>query len=93
MPKVPVDVIFSPSPDHDASVTSYVLDVYREGDSVSDGPVITANLGKPAVAGDEILINLDATMDQVSGGTYFMVLRAVGPGGSSPNAVSPLFSK
>ena len=60
---------------------------------ISDRPVISTNLGKPGVTNGLISLNIDSTMDLTPGGTYYLVLRAVGPDGESNNAVSSLFSK
>ena len=84
---------FTPSPDHDTAVSSYVLDVHRDGEAIEDRPVISTNIGRPAVVNGAITINIDSTMDQTPGGTYYVVLRAIGPGGASNDAVSALFSK
>jgi hypothetical protein len=88
-----MELAFTPSPDHDAGVTSYVLDVHRDGDPIDARPVISANLGKPQISNGTVQLNIDSTMDLVPGGTYYYVVRSLGPSGTSPDAVSPLFSK
>jgi hypothetical protein len=92
VPKVPVSISFTPSPD-DPIVTSYAIDVHHDGDPITMRPVISSNLGKPAIVNGAITLNIDSTMDLVPGGTYYIVLRALGPGGASPDVTSMLFSK
>ena len=70
-----------------------MLDVHRDGDPITAVPVISVNLGKPPAVNGVIQMNIDSTMDRVAGGTYYYVVRALAPGGASPDAVSPLFSK
>jgi len=93
VPKVAIEMTFTPSSDHDTAVSSYVLDVHRDGDAITDRPVVSTNIGKPPVSDGAVTINIDSTMDLAPGGTYYVVLRAVGPGGSSTDTVSALFSK
>ena len=93
VPKVPIRLSFTPSPDQDSGVTSYAIAVHRDGDALSDRPVASASLGMPAVTDGTITVNIDATMDLTPGGTYYIVVRAIGPGGESTDAVSGLFSK
>jgi regulation of enolase protein 1 (concanavalin A-like superfamily) len=93
VPKVPIRLSFTPSPDQDAGVTSYAVAVHRDGDALSDPPVASGSLGMPAVTDGTITVNIDSTMDRTHGGTYYVVVRAIGPGGESTDAVSGLFSK
>jgi hypothetical protein len=93
VPKVPIGLRFTPPSDHDWNVTSYTIEVRRDGSSATSAPLVTGNLGKPPVSNGVIELNIDETMDQVPGGTYFLMLRAIGPGGASDGVLSPLFSK
>ena len=93
VPYHPFELVFVPSPDHDAIVTSYVLDVHRGGDPPTASPWISASLGKPDVWNGVIEMNIDSIINAVPDGDYYVVVRALAAGGASPDAVSPLLSK
>jgi hypothetical protein len=93
VPKVSIGMSFTPSPDHDTGVSWYQLELHGDGDLLTDKPLVITNLGKPAVLNGAIELKIDASLDLVPGGTYYIVLKAVGPGGTSAEAISSLFSK
>ena len=63
------------------------------GDDVTAPPIVSSDIGKPVPSDGVIVFNIFATIDQVPGGTYYVALRAVGPGGSSIAVPSELFTK
>jgi hypothetical protein len=87
---------FTPSPDHSrlasdgtAWVTRYDLGFYQQG---ATSPFQVASLGKPAPQSDgQIRINLSTLTLPSAGIVYEARVTAVGPGGSTPSAVSNTF--
>jgi hypothetical protein len=92
-PKPGLVISFAPSPDHDVSVTSYVVDLHTAGDAVTAPPIVSSDIGKPVPSDGVIVFNIFATIDQIPGGTYYVALRAVGPDGSSAAVASDPFTK
>ena len=94
----PTRAEFTPSPDHNtvvsgtALVSSYSLDFFLPGASA---PFRTASLGKPAPDPDGI-IRVDLTQIfigwPIAGTTYVADVSAVGPGGTTPSALSNTFA-
>jgi hypothetical protein len=81
--------IFSPSPDHDSLVNSYLLEVFAAGANPGTAsPIATQNLGKPAVVNGEITADVTATINALSPGSYQATVSAVGSGGSSRSAAA-----
>jgi hypothetical protein len=60
---------------------------------VSATPAATGNLGKPTVVGGEISVDISSLVDPLASGSYYAVVTAVGPGGSSSSSPSATFSK
>jgi regulation of enolase protein 1 (concanavalin A-like superfamily) len=89
----PTTLVFVASPDHNTGVTSYVLALHRAGDPVTSNPVATRDLGRPAIVGGEISVNISTTVDPLPAGSYYAVVRAIGPGGTSASAPSATFTK
>jgi hypothetical protein len=90
---------FDPSPDHDAVtssgqaiVQSYLLELYRVGESV---PFRSVSLGKPAPATDgKIRVDLVSVLGTLPAGgvNYEARVSAIGPGGSAASGTSNPFS-
>jgi hypothetical protein len=60
----------------------------------SDGATVaTNNLGKPAVVGGEISVDITTLVNPLPSGSYYAVVIAIGPGGSTPGTPSPVFVK
>jgi hypothetical protein len=89
----PTRVVFVPSADHATNVTSYTVAVYRGSDPITASPVATRSLGKPAPVSGEISVDISTLVDPLSAGTYYAVVRAIGPGGTTPSAKSANFTK
>jgi hypothetical protein len=89
----PTRVVFVPSADHATNVTSYAVAIYRASDPVTASPVATRNLGKPAVAGGEISVDISTLVSPLTAGSYYAVVRATGPGGTTPSTRSANFTK
>jgi hypothetical protein len=89
----PTSVVFTASPDHNSSVTSYVVSFFRQGQSLTDVPVTALNVGKPSVVNGDIQVNVATTTAALPAGTYFVVVTAIGTGGTSSGALSPTFTK
>jgi len=86
-------VSFTASLDHDAGVTSYVVDLHNAGDALTDRPIVSSDIGKPAPSGGVIVADIYSTIAQVPAGSYYIAVRAVGPGGTSSGAPSAPFTK
>jgi regulation of enolase protein 1 (concanavalin A-like superfamily) len=91
-PTGPTRVVFVPSADH-ATVTSYVVSMRGAGQSTSGAPVATRDLGKPSPVNGEISIDISTLVDPLPTGSYYAVVSATGPGGTSPSTPSPTFAK
>ena len=92
-PPSPTLVAFNPSPDHDTAVTSYSVAVYREGDPDTAAPAATKDLGKPTPSNDDISADVSDIVDPLAPGSYYVVVTALGPGGSASSAPSAAFTK
>ena len=89
----PTRVVFVPSANHATSVTSYTVAIYRASDPVTATPVATRSLGKPAVVSGEISVDISTLVNPLPAGSYYAVVRATGPGGTTPSAKSANFTK
>jgi hypothetical protein len=89
----PTRVVFVPSANAATSVTSYTVAIYRAIDPVTASPVATRNLGKPAVVSGEISVDISTLVNSLAAGSYYAVVRAIGPGGTTPSAKSANFTK
>ena len=89
----PTTVVFTPSPDHDALVSSYSVALFRSGDPVTATPVATKNLGKPPVSNNEISASISDIVNPLPSGSYYAVVTAVGSGGSAQSSPSASFTK
>ena len=91
-PAIPTRVVFVPSSDN-ATVTSYSVSLRLAGQSTSATPVATRDLGRPSVVSGEISVDISTLVDPLPAGSYYAVVSASGPGGSSPSSPSPTFVK
>lgn len=90
-PSLPGLAVFGASPDH-TTVTRYSLDIFTQGANPATAtPMATQNLGKPPVANGECSADIAATISGLPSGSYFATVVAIGPGGTSPRAVSTTF--
>ena len=89
----PFTVMFAPSADHSTNVTSYTVAIYRSVDPITASPVATRDLGKPAVVSGEISVNITTLITPLPAGSYKAVVRAIGPGGTTPSAMSATFTR
>jgi regulation of enolase protein 1 (concanavalin A-like superfamily) len=86
-------VVFAASADHDANVTSYTVAIYRTVDPITGTPVATRDLGKPTPSNGEISVDISTLINPLATGSYYAVVRAIGPGGTTASAASATFSK
>jgi chitinase len=89
----PTTVVFVPSADHATNVTSYVVALYRSTDPATASPVATRDIGKPAIVAGEISVDISTLVNPLAAGSYYAIVRAAGPGGTTPSAPSPSFTK
>ena len=89
----PTTVVFNPSPDHAALVSSYTVALFRSGDPVTATPVATKNLAKPSPVNNEISASITDIVNPLPAGSYYAVVTAVGPGGSAQSSPSASFTK
>jgi hypothetical protein len=87
------NLVFTVGPDHATSVSSYVVAVYRSVDPVTASPVATRDIGKPTPVNSEISVDITTLISPLPSGSYKIVVRAVGPGGTTASAPSPDFTK
>ena len=86
----PTSVAFTPSPDHNAGVTSYAVIIYRASDRAQ---VATTNLGKPTPVNNEIRVDISGIVNPLPAGSYYAVVTAGGATGTSTSAASANFTK
>jgi len=60
---------------------------------VTASPVATRDLGKPTPVSGEISANISTLVDPLPAGSYYAVVRASGPGGTTASAPSATFTK
>ena len=82
-------LFFDPPVNYATSVDSCTVELHR-ADGVT---VATGNLGKPAVVSGEISVDITALVSPLPAGSYYVVVTAIGPGGSTPGSPSPVFTK
>jgi hypothetical protein len=86
-------MVFGAPKDYATNVDSYTVELRRSGDAVTAPPIATGNLGKPAVIGGEISLDISSLVDPLPAGSYYAVVVSRGPGGSTPSGPSAVFSK
>ena len=89
----PSTLVFGASADHATNVTSYIVALYRGADPVTASPVATRDLAKPTPVSGEISVNISTLVDPLPAGSYYAVVRASGPGGTTASAPSGAFTK
>ena len=89
----PSTLVFGASADHATNVTSYIVALYRGADPITASPVATRDLGKPTPVSGEISVNISTLVDPLPAGSYYAVVRASGPGGTTASAPSAAFTK
>jgi hypothetical protein len=90
---VPTTLIFVPPLDYLTNVDTYTVELRRSIDKVTASPVTATNLGAPTVVGGEISVDITTLVDTLPSGSYYGVVVAIGPGGSTPSSPSAVFSK
>jgi hypothetical protein len=81
------NVVFGASPDHNTLVTSYVLEIFAAGINISTAvPIVSRDLGKPAVMNGECTADVSAIIGALPAGTYQVTVAAVGAGGKAQSA-------
>jgi hypothetical protein len=74
---------------------SYVVAIYRSTDDpATASPVATRDIGKPTPASNgDITVDITSLINPLPSGSYKVVVRAVGSGGTTPSVPSPNFTK
>ena len=90
---LPTKVVFVAPADYATNVNSCTVELRRSVDAVTASPVASRNLGKPAVIGGEITVDISTLVDPLPAGSYYAVVVSIGPGGSTPSSPSGVFSK
>jgi hypothetical protein len=67
--------------------------LYRGADPITASPVATRDLGKPTPVSGDISVNISTLVDPLPAGSYYAVVRASGPGGTTASAPSGAFTK
>jgi hypothetical protein len=75
-------------------VDRYVVEIFPAGaDTRVANPVATRDIGKPAVSGGVISVDVSSTIMGLSPGNYVATVTAFGDTGSSQSAASPQFTR
>jgi regulation of enolase protein 1 (concanavalin A-like superfamily) len=90
---IPSALVFVAPLDYATNVTSCTVELRRSVDAVTAAPVATGNLGKPAIVNGEISVDVSTLVNSLPAGSYYAVVVATGPGGSTPSSPSAAFSK
>jgi regulation of enolase protein 1 (concanavalin A-like superfamily) len=90
---VSTTLVFGAPTNYATHVTSCTVELRRAVDIVIVAPVATRNLGKPAVAGGNISVDISTLVDPLPSGSYYAVVLCTGPGGTTPSTPSAVFSK
>jgi hypothetical protein len=91
---LPTTAVFTPSSNHATVVDRYVLEVFTAGaDTRVANPVASRDIGKPAVSGGQITVDVSSTIMALSPGNYVATVTAFGDTGSSQSAASPQFTR
>ena len=89
----PTRVVFAPPADYATNVSWCTVQLRRSVDAVTASPLASRNLGKPAVVGGEISVDISTLVNPLPAGSYYAVVVSTGPGGSTPSRPSAVFSK
>jgi hypothetical protein len=60
---------------------------------VTATPVASLNLGKPNVVNGEVSVDISSLVAPLPPGSYYAIVVATGPGGSTPSNPSGVFSR
>jgi regulation of enolase protein 1 (concanavalin A-like superfamily) len=91
---LPTRIEFTPSMDHSTSnVTSYTVAIYRSSDPSTGVPVATRDLGKPTPVNNLITVDISTLVNPLPAGSYYAVVRSIGPGGTTASTPSSTFTK
>jgi hypothetical protein len=91
---LPRTAIFTASANHATAVDRYFLEIFPAGANPTvANPVATRDLGKPAVVGGEIQVDISSTTTALPPGSYIATVTAIGSGGSARSAASPAFTR
>ena len=82
-----------PPTDYATNVTSLKAEIRRSTDGASATPVATMNLGKPAATGGDLTVDISSIVDPLASGSYYTIVVATGPYGSTSSTASPAFTK
>jgi hypothetical protein len=89
-----VKVLFTPSADDAADVTSYTVDIFKDGaNSATAIPVGSQPIGKPPLVNGDMVVDITTLIAALPSGTYFSTVTAVGPGGITRSQASNTFAK
>lgn len=89
----PTTLVFTIPTDYATNVTSCTVELRRGGDALTALPVATRDIGKPAPVGGDVSSDISTLVDPLPTGSYYAMVVAVGPGGSTPSAPSAVFTK
>jgi hypothetical protein len=92
-PTRPTTLVFTASSNHATAVTSYTVAIYRTVDPVTATPVATRDLGKPTPSAGDISVDISTLINPLATGSYYAVVRAVGPAGTTGSSPSATFTK
>jgi hypothetical protein len=85
-------LMFAPSADNDANVTSYTLEIFAAGqDPATARAAASQNLGKPAAVAGTVSVDITPLVAPLPAGSFIASVTAIGPGGSTRGAPSPAF--
>lgn len=90
---IPTRVTFEPSDDHASNVTEYSVAAYRSSTPSTGAPAASRSLGKPTPVSGQITVDISTIVNPLPAGSYYVVVSAVGPGGTTPSSASPSFTK
>jgi hypothetical protein len=91
---VSLKLSFLPSLDDASDVTSYTLDIFTVGSIPgTTTPIQSLDIGKPAVVGGEMAVDLTQVVASLSLGSYYCTVTAVGPGGMARSTPSNNFTR
>ena len=89
----PTTLVFVPPVDYETNVAWFTVQLRRSVDAATASPVASRHLGKPAVVGGEISVDISTLVDPLPDGSYYAVVVSTGPGGSTPSRPSAVFAK
>jgi hypothetical protein len=71
-----------------------VVEVFAAGANPAlSNPILTVDIGKPAVVNGECRADISKAIASLSPGSYIATVSADGPGGAARSTASPAFSR